>query len=92
MLAVGEVLAGANGRVGGGQLGVGRGGGFVRPVRLGEAVRQEQAAGTRLVVIVGFVEVQLDLRRGAPVASGPAEPIGAALSVRGRVRGQTGLQ
>lgn len=92
VLAVGKVLASANGRVGVGQLGVGRGGGLVRPLRLGKVVRQVQAVRTRLLVIVGFVELQFDLSTGARVAGGAAEPVGAKLSVRGRVRGQTLVQ
>lgn len=91
VLAVGGVLTGANGLVDVGRLGGGRGGGRVCPLRAG-VLRRVQAAGTRLLGIVGFVELQLDLCTGAAFAGGAAQPVGAKLSAGGRVRGQTLVQ
>lgn len=91
VLAIGKVLACTNGRVDVGQLGVGRGGGLVHPLCV-QVVWQVQAVWTRLLGIVGFVELQLDLCTGAPFAGGAAEPVGDKLSMRGRVRGQTVVQ
>lgn len=82
VLAIGKVLTSANGRVDVGQLGVGRGGSLVRPLRA-RVVWHVQAVGTRLLGIAGFVKLQFDLRTRASFARGAAEPVGAKLSVRG---------
>lgn len=91
VLTVGRELTGTNGRVDVGQLGVGRDGGLVRPLHVG-VVWRVQAVGTRLRGIVGLVKLQLDLCAGAAFTGGAAEPVGAKLSLRGRVRGQTLVQ
>lgn len=94
VLAVVELLLGADGRVPVWDLQAGSGGGRRRPLRLGRrrgpaaVVRRAQAARTLPDVAAGFVKIQLDLcdsvsvAGGAPGLPGAGTGAGAGASMR----------
>lgn len=95
VLAVVELLLGADGRVAVRDLQARSGEGRFRPLRLGRRERpaavvlRAQAARALPDVAAGFVRVQFDLCDRVSVAGGAPGLAGAAASVRGRRRRQT---
>lgn len=95
MLAIGELLVSANGCVSVWGLRAGCSRGWLCPLHFGnsrtpaEVVQQVQTIWTPLEMIVGFVKLQFDLYTRVSMAGGATSPIGAVLSMRGRLQRQT---
>ena len=93
MLAIRELLVSANGGVGVWGLGAGSSRRWLSPLQFGnnrrptELVRRVQTVWAPLEMIVGFVEVHFDLCR-VSVTGGAPGPVGAVVSMRGRLQRQ----
>lgn len=95
MLAIGELLVSANGRVSVWALGAGCSRGWLCPLQLGnnrrpaEFVRRVETIWAPLEMIVGSVKFQFDLHTRVSMTGGAMSPIGAAVAIRGRLQRQT---
>ena len=89
MLAVGELLVSAKGRVSVWALRAGCSMGWLCPFQFGnsrrpaEFVWRAQTIWAPLEMIVGFVKLQFDRSTKVSMTGGAASPIGAVVSMRG---------